>query len=142
MASCGELDWLAVRIISSRPALVRGIHVVIEVDGVPLLNTFHDGLSHVVGAHPDSFFAPGSSVWAPGQGRAYLPVGDPIDCQPECCGVGASVWRQGERVHWRLIGDRWNRDLLSADLEFDREEYLFTLELARDRWLARSRSRS
>jgi hypothetical protein len=112
---------------------------VIEVDGVPLLNTFHDGFSHVVGVHPDLFFAPGSAVWAASEDRAFLPVGDPVDCQPECCGVGAWVWRQGQRVHWRLIGDRWNSDLLSTQLEFDREEYLFTLQWARDRWLAQSR---
>jgi hypothetical protein len=113
--------------------LLRGVHVVIEVDGVQLLNTFHDGFSHVVGVHPDSFLAPGSAVWSQGEDRAFLPVGDPIDCQPECCGVGAWVWRQGDRVHWQLIGDRWNRDLLSSHLVFDREEYMFTLEWARDR---------
>ncbi|MEU5877387.1 hypothetical protein [Spirillospora sp. NPDC047279] len=44
--------------------------------------------------------------------------------------------RHGERVRWRLIGDRWNRELLSAELEFDREEYLFTVEWARDAWRA------
>lgn len=129
-----EPDWLAIRIIDSHPVLLRGVHVVIEVNGVQLLNTFHDGFSHVVGVHPDSFFASGSAVWSPGEDRAFLPVGDPIDCQPECCGVGAWVWRQGERVHWQLIGDRWNRDLLTSSLVFDREEYLFTLEWARDRY--------
>jgi hypothetical protein len=86
--------------------MLSGVHALIEVNGMPLLNTFHDGLSHVVGAHPDSFFAPASAVWAPGEERAYLPVGDPIHCEPECCGVGARVWRQGQCVRWQLIGDR------------------------------------
>ena len=133
-----ECDWLAVRVISSHPTLLHGVHVMIEIDGVALLNTFHDGFSHVVGTHPDSFFAPASAVWAHDAHRAYLPVGDPVDCQPECCGVGARVRAQGELVHWQLIGDRWNRDLLSAHLQFDREEYLFTLQSAHDRWSARS----
>lgn len=133
-----EPDWLAIRIINSHPVLLRGGHVVTEVNAVQLLNTFHDGFSHVVGVHPDSFFAPGSAVWSHGEDRAFLPVGDPIDCQPECCGVGAWIWRQGERVHWQLIGDRWNRSLLSSHLMFDREEYLFTLEWARDRYRVRT----
>lgn len=141
-AAVAAADWIAIRVLQSRPALLRGTHVVIEIDGVPLLNTFHDGLSHVVGVHPDSFFAPGSAVLPIGEERAFMAVGDPIDCYPECCGVGAWVWRDGDRIHWQLIGDRWNRHLLTVDLEFDREEYLFTIEWARDAWIARSEGRA
>lgn len=137
-----EYDWLAVHVTRSHRSLLRGVHVLIEVNGLSLLNTFHDGFSHLVGAHPDPFFAPGSALWASGREQAYLPIGDPVDCQPECCGAGARVWREGQRVRWRLIGDRWNRDLPSAHLEFDREEYLFTLQCARDQWLTRSTDRA
>jgi len=35
-----------------------------------------------------------------------------------------------------LVGDRWNRHLLSTELEFDCEEFLFTIECARDSWAA------
>lgn len=131
-----DTDWVALGVVRSSPPVLRGVHVLIEVNGVPLLNTFHDGNSHVVGVHPDRLFAPGSAVMANWEEPAFLAVGDPIDCQPECCGVGVRVWRCGDRVHWQLIGDRWNRHLLSAELEFDREEYLFAIEWARDAWAA------
>jgi hypothetical protein len=116
--------------------VLRGVHILIEVNGVPLLNSFDDGYSHVVGVHPEPFFASGSALFPDRADPAFLAVGDPIDCQPECCGVGVRVWRHGDRVHWRLIGDRWNRHLLLAELAFDREEYLFTIEWARDAWAA------
>lgn len=134
-----DRDSIALHVFRSSPPVLRGVHVLIEVNGVPLLNSFHDGYSHVVGVHPDRFFASGSALFPSGEAPAFMAVGDPIDCQPECCGVGAQVWRRGDRVHWRLIGDRWNRHLLPADLEFDREEYSFTLEWARDTWAAQRR---
>jgi hypothetical protein len=131
-----DRDWIALRVVRSRPPLLRGVHVLIDVNGVPLLNTFHDGNSHVVGVHPDSFFAPGSAVFPRGADPTSLLIGAPIGCVPECCGVGAAIWRERDRVHWRLIGDRWNRELLTEKLTFDREEYLFTIEWARDVWAA------
>ncbi|MDX6433800.1 MAG: hypothetical protein QOE54_6166 [Streptosporangiaceae bacterium] len=131
-----DRDWIALRVFRSSPPVLRGVHILIEVNGVPLLNSFDDGYSHVVGVHPEPFFAPGSALFPDSADPAFLAVGDPIDCQPECCGVGVRVWRHGDRVHWRLIGDRWNRHLLSAELAFDREEYLFTIEWARDAWAA------
>ncbi|MFC9970505.1 hypothetical protein ACFVH6_06335 [Spirillospora sp. NPDC127200] len=86
--------------------------------------------------HPEAFFAPGSAVFHRGEEPAFLEVGDPIGCQPECCGVGVWIRSHGDHVRWRPAGDRWNHRLLSAELEFDREEYLFTVEWARDVWTA------
>ncbi|TDD82771.1 hypothetical protein [Actinomadura rubrisoli] len=114
--------------------MLGGVHVLIEVNGVPLLNSSDVKYGHVIGAHPDPFFASGSALFSGREAPAFLAVGDPVDCRPECCGVGARIWRRGDRVRWRLDGDRWNRDQLSAELEFDREEYLFAVECARDAW--------
>ncbi|MEU8799511.1 hypothetical protein [Spirillospora sp. NPDC048819] len=66
-----------------------------------------------------------------GEEPAFLPVGDPIDgCGPDCCGVGVAVWRQGDLVHWRLIGDRWNRDLPSTDSASDADGLLDVIRVA------------
>ncbi|MFE3448719.1 hypothetical protein ACFXJ8_07250 [Nonomuraea sp. NPDC059194] len=52
-------------------------------------------------------------------------------------GAGAFVGDRDLRERGDLVGPLgWNRDLLSAELEFDREEYLFTVECARDAWTA------
>lgn len=131
-----DLDWIALTVIRSSPAVLEGIHVLIDVNGVPLLNSFHDGNSHVVGVHPDRLFAQVGELISSVEDETHLTVGEPVDCYPECCGVGARVRQSADRVHWRLIGDRWNRELLSTELEFDREEYLFTVECARDAWVA------
>ncbi|RFS87156.1 hypothetical protein D0T12_02605 [Actinomadura spongiicola] len=117
--------------------MLRGVHVLVEINDIPLLNSYHDGISHVIGVHPETFFAPDSALFHNGENQQYLPLGDPIDgCAHDCCGAGVAVCRQGARVHWRLIGDNWNRHLPSTELTFDREEYLFTIEWARDTWIA------
>ncbi|MFG2245769.1 hypothetical protein [Spirillospora sp. NPDC048823] len=138
-----DRDWIALQVVRSSPPVLCGVHVLIEVNDVPLLNSFHDGFSHVIGVHPEPFFASTSALFPSGEEPAALPVGDPIDgCDPDCCGVGVAVWRHGDCVHWRLIGDRWNRRLPSTGLAFDREEYMFTVEWARGKWAAQSSRRA
>ena len=52
--------------------MLRGVHVLVGAHGVPLLNMFHDGNSHVVGVHPDQLFAADSGPIPSGEGEALV----------------------------------------------------------------------
>jgi hypothetical protein len=123
---------LAVRVTDPDPDNRFDNQVVVEVDGVPFLDK---DLEHIHGGDPEVLLGP-AGLLLPGDEPHQAPLGAPTECVAECCGVAATIFRDGELIGWQPQGDRWNHGLLRSTMYFDAEQYLFAVESAWDdrRW--------